>query len=52
VIALGLCAVAFVVSSGDAIPQEDSISNVYAGYVSGLRGVLFCKTGEGGIEGE
>jgi len=32
VIALGLCAVAFVVSSGDAAPQEDSISNVYAGY--------------------
>ena len=31
VIALGLCAVAFVATSSGA-PQEDSISNVYAGY--------------------
>ena len=32
VIALGLCAVAFVATSGDASPAEDSISNIYAGY--------------------
>ena len=32
VIALGLCAVAFVVS--EPAPQEDSISNVFSGYVS------------------
>jgi hypothetical protein len=34
VILLGVCAVAFVVSSYDASPQEDAISNIYAGYVS------------------
>ena len=33
VIALGLCAVAFVTTSSDGA-QEDSISNIYSGYVS------------------
>jgi hypothetical protein len=35
VIALGLCAVAFVATQGDA-PQEDSVANLYSQYVSRL----------------